>query len=113
MNLFTKLRMLLTTSKKIIATHEETQARIKFLERELRKRTTIVADIGVSGHHENYAVMIGTLNGRDYVETFMLPDAFPQAVGMLRDMARSGTIRRVDAPPVVLPVIDRELRGST
>ena len=108
--MFKKLRMLLTTSKKIIASHEETQARIKFLEGELRKRTTIAADIGVYDKHANYAVMIGTMHGRDYVETFMLADEFPQVARMLKEMSRVGVVRRVDAPPVIRAVVDSELK---
>lgn len=85
------------------------ERRILELENELRKRTTIGCDIGFR-EHQSYAVMIGHLNGKDYVQSFALyGDSFQGIVRQLKEMGRYGEVCRVDSPPQFRSIIEREL----
>ena len=95
--------------RRMVANYGALERKVKLLEDELRKRTTIAADIGYR-EHESYAIVIGTLGNRDYVQTFRLPRGMNELVSVLKDMEISGTVRKVDAPPVFRSVVQREFR---
>lgn len=81
----------------------EAEARAESLEKLIRDRTTIAADIGPGPRSENYAIVIGRYRGADYVQTFTLDaDSLCGMIDQLRRLEHDmcGTVRRVDAPPI-------------
>jgi Uncharacterized proteins, homologs of lactam utilization protein B len=82
--------------------------RVLELEKIIRDRTSIGADIRYSG--EGYVVVVGRYQGHDYVQTFsLLHDDLNQFIRQLKNMERYGRVNVVDAPPGMRTVIKKEL----
>jgi len=68
----------------------------------VRDRTTLHADISMTGRDPSFVILVGRYRNRDYVQTFYLPSAdfgglVDQCIHMSRKLGRWG---RLDAPPV-------------
>ena len=81
--------------------------RLAELENIVRERATVGVDVGL--RDASHVIVIGRYNGRDYVQTFDVPETELRfLIDNLRHLARTATIRRVDGPPHVKAVFERE-----
>jgi hypothetical protein len=105
-----RIRNTIRKARQILSGYDAALARITALEAELRKRTTVACDIGYRPD-ANYAILIGSHRGRDYVQTFAIEaESFPGLVSRLRDLQRVGQVRHVDCPPQMSAVVEREIK---
>lgn len=75
----------------------------------IRDRTTLHADISMTGRDPSFVILVGRYRNRDYVQTFYLPDEdfgglVAQCVHMSRKLGRWG---RLDAPPMFTAAFER------
>lgn len=75
----------------------------------VRDRTTLHADISMTGRDPSFVILVGRYRNRDYVQTFYLPSAdfgglVDQCIHMSRKLGRWG---RLDAPPVFHAAFER------
>lgn len=75
----------------------------------VRDRTTLHADISMTGRDPSFVILVGRYRSRDYVQTFHLPSEdfgglVDQCVHMSRKLGRWG---RLDAPPVFHAAFER------
>ena len=75
---------------------------IRALDRLIRDRTTLHADISMSGRDPSFVILVGHYHNQDYVQAFYLPQE--DFVGMVQHCIRlsktHGRWGRLDAPPV-------------
>lgn len=85
-------------------------ARIADLERLVRDRTNIAVDVGFKS--ASHVIVVGRYKNADYVQTYTLdtPD-LASLIGQLKQMERCGVVRRLDGPPMVRAVFEREFDG--
>lgn len=82
--------------------------RIDELERLVRERTDVVVDAHY--HDQSYIVVMGHYKNRDYVQTFHVPGGdFEALIDRMKDMTKFGIIRKVDCPPLMRAVFEREV----
>lgn len=76
----------------------------------VRDRTTLHADISMTGRDPSFVILVGRYRNRDYVQTFYLPEAdFHELVGRCIHMSRTlGRWGRLDAPPVFHAAFERK-----
>jgi hypothetical protein len=85
-------------------------ARIDQLDKLVKDRTDIAANVGYSGDRGSYVIVIGRYRNVDYVQTYKLGDmTFFEVLDSLHKMERHGVVRRLDAPPAVRAVFKREV----
>jgi phosphoribosylanthranilate isomerase len=83
-------------------------ARIDQLDKLVKDRTDIAVDFGYKD--SSHVIVIGRYRNLDYVQTYRLDDQeFVQLIDRLRAMERHGIVRRLDAPPVVRAVFERDV----
>ena len=75
----------------------------------VRDRTTLHADISMTGRDPSFVILVGRYRNRDYVQTFHLPSEdfgglVDKCVHMSRKLGRWG---RLDAPPVFHAAFER------
>lgn len=95
---------------RIVRDYDNDLARIKTsmatLDRIVRDRTDIAADVHVRGH--NHIIVVGRYKNRDYVQAFtVLGDDLPHLIETLKQMERHGVVRTLDAPPQFKAVFER------
>lgn len=83
------------------------QARITELEQLVKDRTNIAVDLGFRS--ANHVIVVGRYKNADYVQTFQINGQLNDIVDRLREMEKYGEVRRVDGPPAVRAVFNREL----
>lgn len=89
-------------------TTEVQKARIEVLEAMVRENTDIAVDCGWRGM--NVITVIGRYRNKDYIQTFHVHEqSIGDLIEQLKRMEQYATIRRVDAPPVIRALVDREL----
>lgn len=109
MRLIQRIKALWKAVTYAAANFRRLESAVKDLENEIRKRTRIGVDLGATPHHINFAVVVGTFQGRDYVEVVrMEQQAFNGICQQLREMKRHGHVQTIDAPPVMRAVLSRE-----
>lgn len=73
----------------------------------IRERTTIGIDISAPPD-DSYVIVIGSLNGVDYVRTYSVtPNQLSHIVDVLTHIKKQGRLRYIDAPPMVRAVLER------
>ncbi len=86
-------------------------ARLDQLDKLIKDRTDIAANVGYSGDR-SYVIAIGRYRNLDYVQTYELGDMeFSGLLDSLRKIERYGVVRRLDAPPVVRAVFERDVHA--
>ena len=81
---------------------------LKQLEQIIKDRTDLAVDVSPYGH-DSCVILVGRYRNRDYVEIQRLDDQeFHFLIEQLRAQARYGRVRRVDGPPVLRQVLERE-----
>lgn len=81
--------------------------RIAELEKLIRDRTNIAVDVGFRS--ASHVIVIGRYRGADYIQSFEIREAdMAGLIDRLREQARHGTVRRVDAPPAFKAVFERD-----
>jgi hypothetical protein len=86
-------------------------ARIDQLDKLVKDRTDIAVDVGRMGR-KNHVIVIGRYKNVDYVQTYELGDMeFLGLIDSLRYIERHGVVRRLDAPPVVRAVFERDVHA--
>lgn len=89
-------------------TTEVQKARIEVLEKLIREHTDIAVDCNYRGM--NVITVIGRYRNKDYVQTFHVAERnIADLIDQLREMERYAMVRRVDAPPVIRALIERDL----
>lgn len=74
-------------------------------------RTTVHMDISPTKHDPNVVILVGSYQGKDFVQVYSFrADEFSGLVNQMREAARHGAIGRVDAPPQLRAVIDRDFK---
>jgi len=82
--------------------------RVDELERLVRARTDVAVDAHY--HDTSYIVVMGRYKNRDYVQTFHVPGGdFEALVERLKEMTKFGIVRKVDCPPLMRAVFEREV----
>jgi hypothetical protein len=72
--------------------------RIDVLEKIIKERTDIAADIHFSG--KNHIIVIGQYKNTGYVQTYSVnTEDLHQLIQQLKHMEQFGVVRTVDAPP--------------
>jgi hypothetical protein len=85
--------------------------RVAQLERVLKERTTLHADIDTRG---SYAILIGRYDKRDYVQTFRLDsESLSHLRAELNLLERHAHAGRINAPPGFKAVYDSELLSGS
>lgn len=103
--------------KRIVDRYDRDRAtlndRLSRVESRLRDQTTVAADVGY--RQSNYVILVGRYRNNDYVQTFELkPEDFNSVVNALVHLHRTeGSVRVLDAPPVLRAVFNREVGRST
>ena len=89
------------------------KAQLRALEALIVDRTSLAADISPTRHDMNVVIAIGRYRDVDYVQTFHLGSDrdLGEIIHILGQMERSGTLRRLDAPPVFKAVVSHR-RGA-
>lgn len=100
--------------RRIVANHSrEVQAlrgRMDGLERIVRERTEISADVGFDHRAGNTVIICGRYQNRDYVNVFTVrTDDLAEFINHLKNLQRYGAVRRLDAPIGFRAAIEREL----
>ena len=86
-------------------------ARIDQLDKLVKDRTDIAANVGHRGP-KNHVIVIGRYKNVDYVQTYELGDMeFLGLLDMLHKIERHGVVRRLDAPPVMRAVFERDVHA--
>ncbi len=84
-------------------------ARIDQLDKLVKDRTDIAANVGYSGNR-SYVIVIGRYQNVDYVQTYELGDMeLSGLIDSLRYIERHGVVRQLDSPPMVRAVFKREV----
>jgi len=88
--------------KSIVTRHQDEISflhhRIDVLEKIIKERTDIAADIRFSGR--NHIIVIGQYKNTGYVQTYSVnTEDLHQFIQHLKQMERFGKVRTVDAPP--------------
>ena len=85
-------------------------ARIAELEKLVRDRTNIAVDVGFKS--ASHVIVVGRYKNTDYVQTYTLdmPD-LASLIGQLKQMELCGVVRRLDGPPMLRAVFEREFDG--
>ena len=83
---------------------------LQAMDKLIRDRTTLHADISMTGRDPSFVILVGRYRNRDYVQTFYLPSEdfgglVDQCVHMSRKLGRWG---RLDAPPIFHAAFERE-----
>lgn len=74
-------------------------------------RTTVHFDISPTRHDPNVVIVVGRYQDKDFVQVYSFSiDEFRGLVDNMREAARHGAIGRVDAPPTLRAVIDRDFK---
>lgn len=93
-----------------LAELHHTKTRVAELERQLKRCTTLGADIGCDPREGNWVILVGRYHNRDYVETFALNGSnFHELVQQVQHLARHAGVTRIDAPPGIKAVVERRL----
>jgi hypothetical protein len=86
-------------------------ARIDQLDKLVKDRTDIAVDFGYMWD-SSHVIVLGRYRNRDYVQTYRLDhQEFVQLIDRLRAMERHGVVRRLDAPPAVRAVFERDVHA--
>lgn len=81
------------------------------LDKLVRERTDIAADVQSTRDGRSYAIMVGRYRDVDYVQTFDLDNSDLCAIiDQLRNMERHGRLRRVDAIPPIRAIVKRAVQ---
>lgn len=84
--------------------------RVGELEKALRERTEMHADVGFS-RDGSYAVLIGRYHAADYVQVFALDSGdFAGVVQQMRHLSRYARLGHIDAPPTFKAIVQREMK---
>lgn len=76
------------------------RAQLRSLETVIKERTDIAVEVGYYG--DNYVIVVGRFKGRDYIQTHRVQSTdLANLIEQLRAMEKFGTVRRVDAPPII------------
>lgn len=102
----------LKRAKAIVSSYDadlaDAHRRITQLETLVRERTNIAVDVGFKT--ATHVIVVGRYKGADYVQTYSVdPKDLTHLIDLLRRMERYGAVRRIDGPPVVRAVFEREV----
>jgi hypothetical protein len=85
--------------------------RIAQAEKIIKDRTNIHTNIHTDVHYksDNQIIVIGRYKNRDYIQTFNVSsEDFPTLIKQLHQMERYGHVTRIDAPPMMRAVVERD-----
>ena len=106
--MFKKLKLIWTSLLGFQSQVYMLHRRVDELERLVRERTDMVVDAHF--HDTSYIVVMGRYKNRDYVQTFYVPGGdFESLVERLKEMTKFGIVRKVDCPPLMRAVFEREV----
>jgi len=100
---------------RIVAKYDDDLAKanrkIEQLDRLIREKTLVSAAIGFN-KGENYIIAIGRYANTDYVEIFSTREHdFSSMCDQLHRMRKAGVVDRIDCPPNMRYVFNREFKG--
>lgn len=94
---------------KIVRNYDGDQITITQYMNTVRELTTINVDVHTYNKSPCNVVMVGRYRNTDYVEIFSVrPDDFSNFIEMFRDWRKQGRIDRIDCPPQMKAVFERE-----
>ena len=108
--MFKWLKKLSSIVRKYDADLKETREKIKEMEKIIGDRTTISADLGF--RDPSYVIVVGRYRHVDYVQVFQLEtNELESVIDILESMRKNGRLLRIDAPPAMKMIVERELKG--
>jgi hypothetical protein len=117
-NWFKKLLWVVRNFEAVKLTADKAQAQAKQAQAQadgvvslVHDRTTVHFDISPTKHDPNVVILVGSYQGKDFVQVYSFrADEFSGLVNQMREAVRHGAIGRVDAPPTLRAVIDRDFK---
>lgn len=99
------------TADKALAQAKHAEQAADDVVRLVHDRTTVHMDLSPGGHDPNVVILVGRYRGHDFVQVYSFHARdFEAMVEQMRAGARQGHIGRVDAPPALKAVIDRDFK---